>query len=259
MSSMATKKHILLLIVNIILNFSVYSQTRLVFNNDAYLVVSNDAYLVIDNSSANAVTLLGTGGNIISELETNRLKWNIGTSTGTYVIPFAKSAGNKIPLTVVITGAGVGSGTISFSTYGGATWNNNTYKPSDVTNMTAACCVNNSAFVIDRFWEIDAVSYTSKPACTLTFSYLDAEHSTTGNTITEANLRAQRFNTSTASWDRPPLGTLNTASNLLTAVTVTSANFFRSWTLTDNSSPLPIELLEFNVNCSSNNIILNWK
>ncbi|HET6226170.1 MAG TPA: T9SS type A sorting domain-containing protein, partial [Bacteroidia bacterium] len=245
-------------LLGFILNHHAFSQSRIVWNNDAYVVLSNSAYLVVDNSNSNAISLQGTGGNLISELETNCIKWNISTSTGSYTIPFTKSSGNKIPLTVAITGAGVGSGNILFSTYGGATWNNNTYKPSDVMNMTSSCCANNSAFVIDRFWKIDAVGYTSKPSGTLTFTYLDAEHTATGNTITESNLRAQRFNTTLASWDISPQGSINTSTNKVTSVAITSSNFFRSWTLTDNVSPLPIELVSFTVNCDQDNRNLNW-
>ena len=114
------------------------AQTRLILNNDIYMVFKNNIELVVDNSAANAITTLGTGGNIISEAEFNRVKWNIVTAIGIYTIPFTKSPGNKIPVTVNITTAGAGSGSILFSTYGGATWDNSTYMPLGppaVTNM----------------------------------------------------------------------------------------------------------------------------
>lgn len=228
-----------------------FSQSRVVISDDAYMVLSNSAYVVLENSSTNAISTSGTGGNIISEAESNRIKWNIGTNTGTYTIPFTKSAGNKIPLTFDITSAGVGFGNIVFSTYGGSNWDNLTYKPGDVANMIATCCANNSANVIDRFWIIDTAGYTTNPTATITFTYLDAEWSAAGNTITESAIFAQRYNTSIPGWADwyGPFLTANTGSNTVSSGSVTPSNLFRSWTLVDQDSPLPIELLYFNVIC----------
>ncbi|OFY85986.1 MAG: hypothetical protein A3F72_09825 [Bacteroidetes bacterium RIFCSPLOWO2_12_FULL_35_15] len=224
-----------------------FAQSRLVLNNDPFIRIANSAYLVIDNSAINAIATLGTGGNIISEGEFNRVKWNLSTSTGAYTVPFTKSLGNKIPLTVTIGTAGVGSGSILFSTYGGSTWDNNTYKPGDVTTMNNISAVNNSEYVTDRFWLIDAVNYTTKPTPSIVFTYLDAEWSAAGNTINEANLFAQRFNSTINDW-RDWFGTFSTANiatNTVSSGSVTPTNFFRSWTLVDQQSPLPIELLYF--------------
>lgn len=229
-----------------------FSQSRVVISDDAYMVLSNSAYVVLENNSTNALSTAGTGGNIISEAETNRIKWNIGTGAGTYTIPFTKSAGNKIPLTFDITSAGVGSGNIVFSTYAGPDWDNLTYKPGDVANMIAVCCANNSANVIDRFWIIDTAGYSTNPTATITFTYLDAEWSAAGNSITESALFAQRYNTSIPGWADwyGPFLTANTGSNTVSSGSVTPSNLFRSWTLVDQDSPLPIELLNFNVTCN---------
>ncbi len=214
---------------------------------------------------SNAITSSGAGGNIISESETNRIKWNIGTNTGSYVVPFAKSSGNKIPLTLSITTAGVGSGYVLFSTYGGSTWDNNTYKPVGVTHMNSLLSggtANNSQYVIDRFWIIDAQGYTTKPTVSITFTYLDAEWSASGNTITEANLLAQRFNTSLNKWADwlGQSGTCNTTNNTVWTGTVSPSNFYRSWTLCDQSSPLSVELVSFNAECalSSGEMHILW-
>ena len=238
------------------LTFNLFSQSCLVLNNNAYVVITGSRYVVINNSNANAITLGSGGGNIISEGELNRVKWNIGTSTGTYTIPFTKSAGNKIPLTVNITTAGIGSGSFLFSTYGGATWDNNTYRPSDVSHMNSLLSggsVNNSAKVIDRFWIIDAQGYTTKPTVNITFTYLDAEWSASGNSITEANLFAQRFNSSQNKWADwfGQTGTCNTTNNTVSSGPVTPANFFRSWTLVDATSPLPVQWLTISASCNN--------
>ncbi len=246
--------------------FNTYAQSRLVFNNNVYIVLNNSYNLVIDNNASNAITLLGTGGNIISEGEFNMVKWNIGTATGTYTIPFTKSPGNKIPFSINISTAGTGSGSILFSTYG-CSWDNASDMPSDVVSMVSANSDNNSAFVIDRFWIVDAINYTTKPTASLNFTYLDSEWSMASNTISETNLGAQRFNsTSNSWWSYLPQGIVNSASNTLSSVPAASPDFFRSWTLVDNSSPLPIELLSFTAQCNSLNlhqgiaeVFLHWQ
>ena len=66
------------------------SQTVLVLNNDAFIKINNNTFLGLDNSNSDAISTLGSGGNIISENEFSRIKWNIANSTGIYNIPFTK-------------------------------------------------------------------------------------------------------------------------------------------------------------------------
>src|SRR3989338_6099827 len=146
-----------------------FSQARLVMNNDPHLVIANGAYVVLENSNANAITTLGTGGRIVSEAETNRVRWNISNTTGTYTVPYYDVDNtSEIPFSVNITVAGSAGGRIDFSTYDNASWDNSTYMPSDVTNMNSIIGgPNNSAMVIDRFWIADGSSYGTKPTATL--------------------------------------------------------------------------------------------
>lgn len=238
------------------------SQNRIVFNNNPYVVITNGAQLVIDNEASSGITLLGTGGNIVSENELNKVRWNIRTSVGTYTIPFSNQTGGKIPLYLDITNSGVANGSINFSTYGGATWDNSTYMPSDVTNMLSACCANNSANVIDRFWVIDAVNYTTKPTVSINFTYLDAEHTAASNTIIESSLFAQRFNPAPNNVWGDWLGTFGTANTIANSVltgSISPSHFFKSWTLVNQNAPLPVDLLYFNVDCIDQNAyIFRW-
>ena len=87
--------------------------------NGAYANISNSAYLVIDNPATTAITR--TSGHIISEAENSIVKWNIGTTAGTYTVPFGYSITDYIPVTFIKT-AGTGSGSFLFSTYRTATW-----------------------------------------------------------------------------------------------------------------------------------------
>ena len=237
------------------------SQARLVINNNAFIVIDNGAELVVQNPATNAITTSGTGGNIVTESEFDQVRWMIGTNTGTYTVPLSTSAATKIPFTITITTGGLGAGNILFSTYAGGNFDNNTYRPSDVThtNDLATGSVNNSAEVIDRFWIIDANGYTTRPVATLSFTYIDAEHSAAGNAISESSLGAQRFNSGLGIWgDYLPQGTVNTATNVVSGVPAASSNFFRSWTLVDNASPLPIELLSWEGACENENVLLKW-
>ena len=73
-------------ILLLILPSITFSQARLVLNNNGYINIENNAYLVIDNGAANAITLTGTGGNILSENETDLVKWNVGNAIGNHIV-----------------------------------------------------------------------------------------------------------------------------------------------------------------------------
>ena len=259
------KKYILYSVFFFSVNSS-FSQARLVMNNNVDLVIDNGAFLVIDNPNANAITLAGTGGRIKSESEGNRVRWRIGTATGTYVVPFADNAsegGTKIPLTMNIGTAGAGTGYFDFSTYDGSTWNNQLYMPSMVTHMgqyNAPNAVNHSSRAIDRFWIMNPIGYSTKPTSSLIFTYIDNEHSAAGNVLVESNLGAQRFNNGPNLWgDMLPIGTANTGANTVSTPFVSHANFFAAWTLSSISDPLSVQLLSFSANCSNQQVKLKWK
>ena len=252
---------------------ALFSQSRFIIKDDAYVVLntastSESVFVVLDNGNTNALATSG-GGNIITKHENNQVKWNIGTNTGTYTVPFTTpiTATNtdktKIPASVNITGAGTGSGNIKFSSY---TDNNGTYnykvsdyKPSDVANMNNSSGADNSANVVNRFWIIDANGYTDKPDVSLTFTYDQEEVDATGNSLIEADIFPQRWNSTASQWHDVTLsGTLNTTSNTLSAVTVAKANFFRSWALVSSVTPLPVELISFEPKCIDNQTVIKW-
>ena len=260
---------------------SLFSQSRFVLKDDAYLVLNTSSttdsvFVVLDNGNANALSTSGTGGNIITKHEKNQIKWNIGTNTGTYTVPYTtatnasndngnnKASESKTPLDVTIDVAGTGSGNIKFSSYTDNTATNNylasDYKPSDVTDMNNSSAADNSANVVDRFWIMDANGYTAKPDVTLSFTYDDQEAaSDPNNTISESDIFPQRWNSTASSWSDVTLsGTLNTTANTLSAVTVTKANFFRSWALVSSVIPLPIELISFDPKCIDNQTVIKW-
>jgi hypothetical protein len=259
-----------------------------------YIVLSGGTsgkpiYLEINNSTTNAIKR--TSGGIVSEGEFNMVKWDIGTAAAgnSYVVPFYHYVSSSyIPVTLKISTAGVGAGSVKFSTYHGstATCNGGTliaddycYMPSDVTNMYPATSISSypgtasnddSYYVVDRFWVVDAnTGYTTKPDPQLTFTYLNSTNASSEvaapNIVgLDGTLQAQRFNSTLSTWGDylGPSGTTvvsgSTSSVTTNGVDVTPAGFFRSWTLSDKNDPLPINLISFTANCDSGNVLLQW-
>ena len=248
-----------------------YSQARLMLNNSVRVVMDNGVFIVLDNANTNAITKLGTmDGTIVSEDEDNKVRWNIGTATGSYTVPFGDdvaSSGQEIPTTFQITGAGVGSGRIDFSVYETTTDMNSPW-PSMVTHMfdAATGTVDNSLYVIDRFWMIDATNYTTEPSGNLTLTYVNTAAELGGtNLLTEANLVAQRFNSALSEWNGDPAMTggfygtvVNTGTRQAGPFFVGAGDLFETWTLSDNTSLLPVELLDMNVLCDGRDNIVRW-
>ncbi len=242
-----------------IVSMNLCAQNRLILNQNVYAVITNSAYLVIDNANANGITTIGTGGNIISENENNVVQWNINTNTGNYIVPFCTNSLVKIPLAVnlVVAGSGANSHLI-LSTYETSTDANIPY-PSDVTNMNSNCNNNNGLYAIDRFWRIDAGSYTTKPTPVINFRYNAAANEMVGtNTIIEPALRAERFNSFNNAWETPQklYGIDNSVLNTVSGVSITPADFFKSWTLIDTTiMVIPITALSGSI-CNGSQAVI---
>ncbi len=256
-----------------------------VFNPDNNPATNPGTYLVLDNSNSNAITQLGvtTAPVIKSETELNKIRWATGSATGTYVIPFSTTSGVSMPLSLNKSTAGTGLGSIIFSTYNslGKTtgspvitgWNNNNYRPSDVTHMNdePTGLVNNSENAIDRFWIIDAgegsYAYTAKPTVNITFGFDPNESFINGvtgnnpvlNSISNTNLVAQRFNSSINFWyDILPMGAQTSTTEVSGVIPPSPASFYRSWTLSNTLQPLPITLVEWDGQCEDRVVKLTW-
>ncbi|MCC6412123.1 MAG: T9SS type A sorting domain-containing protein [Saprospiraceae bacterium] len=256
MKNILLNKHRLLITAFILAFSGLYAQppARIILNG-AFINITEGAHLVIENPAADAITRIS--GSIISEGEFNNLRWNIGISTGNYEVPWGTTT-NYFPL-LFTPSAAVGDGHFIFSTYP-TPWNNSSDLPTGIIQVNNAGGADNSAYLIDRFWRIEARDYTSKPILSnLVFTYLDAEHLASGNTINENNLKAQRYNDIEMTWaDYPPTGTVNTANNTLTVTSVASDDLFPWWTLVDASSALPISLIAFTAVPEGQCVRLNW-
>jgi hypothetical protein len=267
-------KHLkLTILIALLFLCSISAFPQLVLNNGGVIklnggTIGTPIYFVLNTPPATPISTIGTPTNgIVMEAEYNILQYNLATATTPITVPYLSNTLESIPLTLTPSAAGVGAGNIKFSSIVAATratgWNNTAYLPSGVANMGSLSITNNSDKTIDRFWIIDANGYTTKPAGTLNFTYIDAEWATNGtNAIVEANLQAQRYNTIINDWEGflgfLPAGTINTTNNTVSGVSVSAANFFRAWTLNDNTKPLPIELISFEAHCLNNKTVIEW-
>ncbi len=210
----------------------------------------NSNKLTITNPLTGAITY--STGYIKSETsnENGKVQWNIRTSTGNHVFPFGNASAVSIPFSFNVTAAGTESGTgnVILSTYN--TIADNTPYPSGVTNVNGFDDgLDNSENVVDRFWRISVLGYSTNPTADITFKYDDAEL----DIIAEDDLQAQRWDGSI--WTYPPVGSVNTGAN---TVTVSGVQTFSPWALVNKNDPLPIELLNFNANCNNNQVALSW-
>ena len=205
----------------------------------------NARVLTITNAAATAISR--TSGYILSENVNNasKVRWNIGTNTTAHVFPFGTSSAAYIPFTLQITAGDIGNVTVS--TYPTAA-NNTPYPtvPETVTSVNRFGS-DNSANVVDRFWQIDKDGLSG--TATLTFEAAAAEVGTI------ATLRAQRWNSALPGWEDPIAGQTSSA----TGVTVSGVTTFSPWTLSGNNAALPIVLLSFTATARNTEVDLNWK
>jgi hypothetical protein len=224
-------------------------QQDVVINNSLVLtsgsVDLNSNTLIINNAASTA--LARTGGYILSEQTDNssKVRWNIGSDASAHVFPFGTASGDYIPFTLEVTAGNIGNVTVS--TY--VTAADNTPLPTvpvAITNVDRMGS-DNSANVVDRFWQIDK----DGPDGTATVTF-EASADEVG-TITA--LQAQRWNGTTSEWEAPLPGQVSSA----TGVTVSGITAFSPWALSGNNMILPIELLSFTATPKKKEVDLNWK
>ncbi len=245
---------ILAILLNLLFADSVSAQARLILNG-AKINITNGASLVVNNAAGNAITRYD--GHIISEGNGNTVKWIIGSAADSYLIPWGLGSSDYLPLSFN-TSSATGSGRFSFSTYQ-TSWQNSALMPPGITNVSRNGS-DNSAYLLDRFWQIDAQGYTIKPTVTnLSFGYLDIEHTLPGNTITESLLAAQRWNDNTNTWsDMSPAGSDDATNNLVSIASLNASNLYRWWVLLERDFALPLRFLTFNVENKDNHAKLIW-
>lgn len=259
-------KNVFQILFFLLLTLRSFSQ-GLFISGSAYVVqkggsASNPSCVIINQASVSGITR--TGGGIVNQdnNENNYLVWMIGTgAAGNYTLPWYNSSytPNYIPFTYGVTSSGTGSGRVLFSTWQTQADNTTavaggiTGRPSGVANMFDGYYNDNSLYCADRFWWVKYNGYTTPPAASLTFYYTDAEIAPS-NSITETNLMAQYWNGT--SWVNPGAGTDTPSGNYVSGAASQSSNV--PWVLSDNRSPLPIELLSYTATCRDDEVVLNW-
>lgn len=211
--------------------------------NGKYLL--NSLTLIISKAATTAIGR--TNGYIVSENTGNlgKIRWSMSSTTGAHIYPFGTASGSYIPFTFNVT-AGTPRN-VTVSTY--PTASNNTPYPSApilVANMMGSGNQDNSANVVDRFWQIDKTGPSG--TVTLTFTATAAEVGTV------LSLTAQRYDVSTNLWQAPLTGQTNTA----TSATVPGVTTFSPWTMSSSAAILPIELLSFTATLNDTHVDLGW-
>lgn len=233
----------LFLIVLLVFCYSIINaQNTLVLNGGITVLNGGTAatpvYLVVNESNTAGITRLAGGGHIHSENQYNFVRWNSGTTTGNYVIPFGvgANAADYIPFTFNKTTAG--SSNLDMSTW--ATNQQNVPHAAatnvgPVTNMFGTA--DSVLYAIDRFWDIQTSAATTAD---LTFSYLGVENTTSIPTDT---VLAQHWNGS--AWD-PQVGPGNpgVVAGVGTAGPYVGQTTFSPWILTVKS-PCPTALFSY--------------
>ncbi|MBL0340994.1 MAG: T9SS type A sorting domain-containing protein [Bacteroidetes bacterium] len=171
------------------------------------------------------------------------VNWIINTN-GSRIVPFGYDAASYIPLTFQQTSGA--AGTVSFATYRTAA--DNTPFPATVTHVRDVSGADNSSNTVDRFWHITT---TGAANANLTFSYVSSE----GTGILAP--RAQLWEPVSTGWFPPVAGQSNPTGSSTLAGPIAAFNTW--WTLAAGSSPLPIELVSFEVKKAGSTAAIMWQ
>jgi hypothetical protein len=219
----------------------------------------NTRMLTITNPAIGAIT--NTTGYIISETNaaanSSIVRWNTGTVTGNYIIPFGTVAGVSIPLTVGIT-VGLGAGQYFQVATRPTAASNNLPWSTGVTHMFDPNLAQDGSdeAVIDRWWDF-TFSVANTP--NITYSYPGAENTMIAPYNT-GNIGAQYW---AAAW-LPNNANIGSAPAVLAGVgTVTAAVPFAAAAFTPTvlsslAAPLPVELVSLASQCNGKSILVSW-
>lgn len=216
------------LCIGLLLSPTLKSQNNALVLNGAVTVMNGGTaatpiYVVVNQN--NPLGIVRNGGHIHSENQYNYVKWETGTSSGSYVIPFGigGNLADYIPFTFNKT-------TTNSTDIQMSTWFTNVpnFPKPAATNVGPVTNMLNFAdsvqYAIDRFWDIQAANNTTGD---LTFSYRGVENTTINPT---GNVRTQHWNGS--SWDAPVTpGTPGVTAGIGSAGPFVGQTTFSPWVL----------------------------
>jgi hypothetical protein len=205
-------------------------------------IQTNPIFITLSNPASTAIST-SNGGMVLSEGQYNILKWNIADQIGDYVVPFCNQSSQYIPINLKVTGSGSSNGYINFSTY--ATSADNLPLPIGVSTIAHVDTLlpEDGALLLDRFWIIDADSYSSKPTGSLELNYSTDDFSEDlifGTT----NFGVQMYDPEIDAWEVAQLGSDN-LNGVISGIQLTDESFFPFYAVVKSGSPLPITLINF--------------
>jgi hypothetical protein len=232
----------------------------------------NSNTLTLEDPAASAIQLQGQPSLtdarrfIVSE-DTNHggtVRWHLGSAVSAgapvweHVIPFGISPQHDTLPFCFRKNTTADIGYLSVATY--ATPPDNLPWPITPVAVTNLNGINNPLpdnrdWTVDRFWYVGAD--TPSPGCDVLFSYNNrlSTELPVADTIPQ-NMRAQFWETGGATWRIQQFGSAATAPY---AVSVSDLPVFNTeWTLASVASPLPVELLSFDVHESGENVLVYW-
>lgn len=178
-----------------------------------------------------------------------RFHWNMGATPGLRVIPFIKATGAYIPMDYNIDS---GTHDVVLATH--ATLANNTNIPPSITNINGYFSgTDNSNSMVDRFYMVDNTAGTT-PQADITFRYAISERAALGNT----SIKAQRWLSPTTEWEYPFIPTQAYVTDVVSVTDFTAFNSNVWWALVNETSPLPVELLDFTAKPENDKVKLTW-
>jgi len=183
-----------------------------------------------------------------------RLKWNIGSTVGTYILPFVNSAGISVFMDYITT---AGTHNPIFATHGTAPSNLST--PVPITNINGYFTgTNNSSNMVDRYFMIDNTAGSGGPTANINLRYANSERAAGGN----VTMTAQRWLAPSAGWEFPFITGQTHTVGSPDLVAITGFNLFSTnvwWTITQNANPLPVSMLDFAGKPYQDKVKLTWE
>ncbi len=223
-------------------------------NSSSAAINSNTGY-IFDNNNTSAPNPYANQG---------KVRWRIGNGTGTYTIPFGESSSDDVPVNLVISAAGDVGGYIDVSTFATAFDNIPLPDQPTVSNLDLAGS-NDSDEMVNRFWRVDASSYTSQPIYSIDFAYTQndlCQGPTCPSLIDQTKLAGYRWDVTGNNWDLNLLdGTVTTSATSGNSGVFSSNNLSSGdswWVLANRCSGLVVDIPSAIINaCSSNQLDVN--
>ncbi|MBT8196513.1 MAG: T9SS type A sorting domain-containing protein, partial [Bacteroidia bacterium] len=183
------------------------------------------------------------------------VQWDINATAGPHTIPFGNTGGTHMPFSFDQNG-GSNIGSLIVGTY--PTIPNNTPYPTGVTHVNGPLAGgDNSPNTVDRFWIINRTGGGAINA-DVTFSYANIDETALNPNDSK---RPQRWITSLDSWENSgaagtPFVAIPGARSVLRTGITSLTN--EPWTISNDVSPLPIELVLFDAEAEVDKSKIWW-